>query len=147
MKSLSLPLLAALALAAPALASPPPLPVAITFLPGSADAEAMREDLIEAGWFGRTASTLDPGAVAACAGKDAACVRALTHPTRGKTAPEVIVLLAPEGGKTRMTCVGPGETSRDPVKQSVLIDLAVRARDDRDKAAGCIISAAAESGW
>jgi len=154
-------LAAVLLLAAPAMAAPPPLPVAISFLPEpgapasqTVEAEAVKEALIGQGWFGRTASTLDPAAVSACAGKGEACVRALTHPTRGKTAPEVVVLMTPEAGKTRLTCIGPGEAWNNAERQTALVDLALAAaadpnpgRDDRRAAAGCIIAAAAESGW
>lgn len=152
MKKFAYAFAAGLALVAPAAAAPPPLPVAITFLPGSRDTETLREVLIEQNWFGRVASTLDPAAVRACTTE--ACVRALTEPTKGKGPPEVVVLMTAEAGRTRFVCIGPGAVSRSAERQSVVIDLAaaidpdpVRGALDRRSAAGCIISAAAESGW
>ncbi len=154
MKTFAFALTAAMLLAAPAGAAPPPLPVAITFLPASLETEALKEALVGQGWFGRTVSTLDPAAVLACGGKGEACIRALTHPTRGKTAPEVVVLVTPEAGKSRLTCVGPGAEFKSAERQTALVDLALAVgsdpaagREDRRLAAGCIVAAAAESGW
>lgn len=54
---------------------------------------------------------------------------------------------AVSGGEAQMQCIGPGEATRDPEKQAVLIDLANPGPEGRIAAAGCIIAAAAESGW
>ena len=62
--------------------------------------------------------------------------------------------MTPEAGKTRLTCIGPGAAWNNAERQTALVDLALAAaadptpgRDDRRAAAGCIIAAAAESGW
>lgn len=152
MKKFACALAAGFALAAPAAAAPPPLPVAITFLPGSRQTGTLYEILIEENWFGRTASTLDAAAIRACTAE--ACVRALTEPTKGKGPPEVVVLMSAEAGRTRFVCIGPGATFRNPQRQTALIDLdaavhpdPARGAADRLTAAGCIVAAAAESGW
>jgi len=162
MKQLSLAALLVL-VALPAAASPPPLPVAVTplVMPAASDGllddgHALRTRLIADGWFSDQASTLERASLEACA-DDAdpePCIRALTAPTRGKTAPEVVVVLTPEAGKVRLRCFGPAETTRNAAKQSVLVSLAAaldatpgQGGDARATAAGCLISAAAESGW
>ncbi len=155
--------LTAAALAAPALASPPPLPVAVTpvVTPDASDGLlddgfALRTALIGQQWFSDTPSTLSAEDLRACGLETdpEPCIRALTAPTRGASAPEVVVVLTPEAGKVRLRCYGPGTDTRSVERQSVLIDLAAalatdptRSREDRNAAAGCMISAAAESGW
>jgi len=144
-------LLAALAAAGPA--APPPLPVAVTFIDpsgpdGAPSAARLREVLTRQGWFEDVPSRLDPAGLVACRVRSSieACIRTQTHESLGQGAPEVVVWMVGEDGKTRLTCYGPGEAFRSAERQTALVDLAAGGADGQ-AAAGCIIAAAAESGW
>lgn len=140
---------AALLGGAPAAASPPPLPVAVTYTPATPETATLHGTLVDQGWFGRTPSALPAEVVATCAGSTRleACLRDLTHSTVGEGPPEVVVVVTDEGGKSRLVCIGPGAAFKNRERQTALIDLRNPGREDRSAAAGCIIAAAAESGW
>ena len=155
MKRVLLSALSALAIAAPASAAPPPLPVAITPIPlnlpgtdSGVKVNGLVQSLIEAGWFSKVPSGLNQAWLRCLWEQDIpACLRGHSRGALGKGPPEVFLLVTPEAGRARIRCVGPGETSRDPEKQTALIDLVSPSREDRNATAACIISAAAESGW
>lgn len=155
MKRLLSAALACALIATPAVATPPPLRVAVTFMPfnlpdrdAGAQGEALRQALIANGWFAETPSSLNL-AVATCLMQSdiPACLRGHTHATLGKGPPEVIVLITTEAGRARLQCIGPGETAKSPERQTAVIDLANPGAESRQAAATCIIAAAAESGW
>lgn len=158
-------LVGAAAVALPAAALPPPPPVAVTPIVGADandglldDGHALRSRLIADNWFADAPSTLDRATLEAC-GREAAvsaCVKPLTIASRGAApAPEVVLLLRPTvGGLVEMNCMGPGDTVHNAERQQVVLNLKkALAREpavgmsDRNAAVGCILAAAAESGW
>lgn len=156
-------------LAAPASAAPPPLPVAISINtetvddPGgvnealSKQAIAVVQGLISEGWFSQEASRIDIASRVECLRVEdfESCYRRAARTASAGGPVEVIVLVTPDAsGRARMRCLGPAETDRDSQRQNITVDLAAavdpdraKGRADRNAAAGCIITAAAESGW
>jgi hypothetical protein len=141
-----------LAVAAPVLAAPPPLPVAVAFagmdIVETGDRpEALRRALVADGWFADTPSDLlaDP-AIAHCpVHMLETCLRAAVAGRKGRRPVDVLILLEAGGeGRTRLTCVGSAPPADEPTAE---IDLANPSVEDRTAAARCIIAAAAQSGW
>lgn len=145
---------AAVLLATPALADPPPLPVAVTFLPEEEpanpmpDADAFLQALIADNWFADTPSAL-MGEVTPCLGflGFEACGVMAVAKLKDRRPPEVLVLtLALPDGRTRLTCWG-GTAPSSGIAPSVEVNLAHPSVQERTAAAQCIISAAAAGGW
>src|ERR1044072_1234723 len=149
MKVLRFAAVAAL-LATPALAAPPPLPVAVTFMKqdGAAitidQSYALLRGLVADNWFGEEPehALLGPIATSCPLGPDTeSCARSIAAQRRGSRPVEVLVLLAPGAdGRTRWTCVGSAPPATDP---SAELDLGSPSAADRTHAAQCIIAAAA----
>jgi hypothetical protein len=141
-------------LAAPALAAPPPLPVAVSFLdsagaPDSSEqTEALRRALVADNWFADApAQALKDEEFLLCRGVQAVetCARAAIAGHMERRPVEVLVLLHPgTEGRRRIVCVGPVPPEVEPTAE---IDLANPSAEDRIAAARCIIAAAAQSGW
>lgn len=146
---------AAVLLATPVLADPPPLPVAVTFFKAdrsgdlAGDPEALRRALIADNWFAETpASTLEAEAMQ-CVGILGleSCGRLAIAKLKDRRPPEVLVILsALPDGRTDLVCVGATPPSSG-VEPRAEVDLVALPVADRTAAARCIIAAAAESGW
>ena len=153
-------LLASLALAAPARAAPPVPEVAVLVLApwgGPADfAELMLARVAPTDGSGlllRTAPAFRAEDFQGCwTGEPETCVRGVLT-ARGAAAldgpPTVIVLLTPGPGfVTGWTCIGVGEAPTRPERQRVGLDgRSDQAEASARTAAGCLLAAAAESGW
>ena len=161
---------AAIALAAvPAAAIPPPPEVAVLVLsPGDEDSGPIDEsdDLLAAispadggGWLRVLPSAFTYDDFAACTASGVAeesCVRE-TLAARGAaemTPPTVVVVIGPGPGfSISWTCVGVGEAAFQPDRQRISVDFlgwrgqARFSPEQVSEAAGCLTSAAAESGW
>ena len=156
-------------LAVPAAANPPPPEVAVLVLsPGGADPGPINEsdDLLEAisppnggGWLRVVEPAFTYADFAACITSgvtDEGCVRGVlaTRDAAEMTPPTVIVLIGPGPGfSVSWTCVGVGEQAFQPDRQRVFVDVLGWRAEGRfspeqvSEAAGCLTSAAAESGW
>ena len=156
-------------LAVPAAAIPPPPEVAVLILsPGGEDPGPVDEsdDLLAAispadggGWLRIVPSAFTYDDFAACTASGVAeesCVREALA-ARGAaemTPPTAVVLVAPGPGfSISWTCVGVGEQAFQPDRQRVFVDFLGWRSEGRfspeqvSEAAGCLTSAAAESGW
>lgn len=170
MRRLCLPL-ACLALVgvAPAAAIPPPPEVAVVVLspgdeaPGPVDES---NDLLAAispadggGWLRIVEPAFAYDDFASCTAPgvaEEACVRQVLG-ARGAaemTPPTVVVLVGPGPGfSTNWTCVGVGDAAFQPDRQHISVDFLGWRSEGRfspeqiSEAAGCLTSAAAESGW
>jgi hypothetical protein len=169
MNRFALSALAMALLAAPAAAIPPPPEVAVLVLsPGGADPGPINEsdELLAAispaeggGWLRVVDPAFNSADFAACTSAgvaDEGCVREVLA-ARGSaqmTPQTVVVLIGPGPGfSISWTCVGVGERAFQPERQRISIDfLGWRAEgrfspEQVSEAAGCLTSAAAESGW
>lgn len=166
MKRLVIPLAALAASTTPAAAIPPPPEVAIVLLtPGGAFREesttlldALVQTSSNAGWFVAAEPPAELGALAACATTDVdleSCVRAAVTQLDLEGPPLVVVATRPGPGfHFGWLCIGQGSAPTDVARQSVGLsperwdDASARPwEEDRAAAAGCILGAAAESGW
>ena len=155
--------------AVPAAAIPPPPEVAVLVLsPGSEDPGPIDEsdDLLAAispadggGWLRIVPSAFTYDDFAACTVSGVAeesCVREVLA-SRGAAQmapPTVVVLIGPGPGfSVGWTCVGVGEAAFQPDRQRISVDFLSWRSEGRfsseqvSEAAGCLTSAAAESGW
>lgn len=153
----------ALAGAAPAAAHAPAPDVAVlVYAPWGAD-DVFNEALLAriapddgSGWFRRAAPAFTSADFDGCgaAGVDPeACVRgvlAARDAARTGGPPTVVVLIRPAPGfQVGWTCIGVGEgPSREDRQRGPAIERMPGAEDrNAQAAAGCILAAAAESGW
>ena len=155
---------------APAAAIPPPPEVAVLVLsPGDEAPRPVDEsdDLLAAispadggGWLRIVEPAFTYADFAACTASGVAeegCVRQVlaARGAAGVAPPTVVVLVGPGPGFTLgWRCVGIGETPASPERQNVSMDTMLwRAASpnawdrDRPTAVGCVLAAAAESGW
>ena len=169
MNRLAAAALAAALTAGSAAAIPPAPEIAVLILspeqapPGMIDAsdgllaQAAPED--GGGWFRRAEPAFTSADFAACdgyGGELEPCIRGVLA-ERGAAEldgpPTVVVLVGPGPGfSASWTCVGVGEAPRQAERQRIVIDFMRWRAEGADPAAastaaGCITSAASESGW
>ena len=154
---------------APAAAIPPPPEVAVLVLsPGDEAPRPVDEsdDLLAAispadggGWLRIVEPAFTYADFAACTASGVAeegCVRQVlaARGAAGVAPPTVVVLVGPGPGfSISWTCVGVGDAAFQPDRQHISVDFLGWRSEGRfspeqvSEAAGCLTSAAAESGW
>ena len=151
----------------PVSALPPPPEVAVVLVaPPGGDLEADSRLMLESldydasgdGWYRAVPAPIEAAAFAHCLTDESgaeACARAVLDGVAQDRPPIVVVMVAPGPGFTLgWRCVGIGETPASPERQNVSMDTMLwRAASpnawdrDRPTAVGCVLAAAAESGW
>ena len=147
------------ALTGQASASPPPPRIEVIAYSDDRHEEALADAYISfvarSGAFDRAPISLENTALRSCAGRETeACIRKSLQ-GRKRTGATVVVIAESAGpGKQRWTCVGVGGSPFAAQKQVATFDLREAFFGKPDArfqqtllAMGCIMSAAAESGW
>ena len=153
-------LFALVALAAVQAAGPPPPEVAVV-VPNAGMTDFAEQMLTRvapedgSGWFRRVPSAFSAADFDACSEpgvQPEACIRGILA-ARGAAElegpPTVVVALSPGPGfLTGWTCIGIGGAPTAPDRQNISLDWS-RGPDgvNAQSAAGCVLAAAAESGW
>ncbi|MDO1559196.1 hypothetical protein Q0812_07115 [Brevundimonas sp. 2R-24] len=144
---------------------PPPPPVAVVLVPADAEAAGDSAALLRSvdsatsergGWLTLAPASLSAADFTDCAGASAAdCARAVLSAQARQPGPPLVVILATSRGYAlSWRCVGVDVARERPDRQRIGLepirwdDRGIRPwEEDRSAAAGCILSAAAESGW